>query len=54
MCEINDLVIDYLSNIGGPFEKFVNWRQCAAMLLCLPMHNIGALPLVHELLKRPS
>jgi hypothetical protein len=29
-----------------------NWRQCAAfMLLCLPLHNSGALPPVHELFK---
>jgi hypothetical protein len=40
--------------ILGPFEKFVDCRQCAAvMLLCLPLHN-GALPPVHELFKRPS
>jgi hypothetical protein len=37
----------------GPYEKFVDWRQCATfMLLCLPLHNSGALPPVHELFKR--
>jgi hypothetical protein len=37
-------------DVRGPFEKFVNWRQCAVvLLLCLPLHNSGALPLVHEL-----
>jgi len=41
--------------LRGPFEKFVDWWQCAAvMLLCLPLHNSGALPPVHELFKRPS
>jgi hypothetical protein len=38
-----------------PFEKFVDWRQCTAVvLLWPPLHNSGALPLVHELFKRPS
>jgi exosortase/archaeosortase len=31
-------------NYTRPFEKFVDWRQCAAVtLLCLPLHNSGAL-----------
>jgi hypothetical protein len=38
-----------------PFEKFVDWWQCAAvMLLCLPLHNSGTVPPVHEIFKRPS
>jgi hypothetical protein len=38
-----------------PLEKFMDWQQCAAvMLLCLRLHNSGALPPVHELFKRPS
>jgi hypothetical protein len=38
-----------------PFEKFVDWRQDAGvMLLCLPLHKSGALQQVHELFKRPS
>jgi len=33
----------------------VDWRQCAAITqLCLPLHNCGALPPVHELLNRSS
>jgi hypothetical protein len=41
--------------IRGSFEKIVNWRQCAAVrLLCLPLHNSGALPPVQELFKRHS
>jgi len=31
-----------------------SWTGGNAPLLCLPMHNSGALPLVHELFKRPS
>jgi hypothetical protein len=34
--------------LRGPFEKFVDWRQCTAV-----MHN-STLPSVHELSKRPS
>jgi hypothetical protein len=38
----------------GPFEKFVDLRLCAAvMLLCLPLHNSGTISPVHELSKRP-
>jgi hypothetical protein len=38
--------------VREPFEKFVDWRQCAAvMLLCLPLHKSGALPSLHELFK---
>jgi hypothetical protein len=38
-----------------PFENFVDWWQCASvMLLCLPLHNSGVLPPVYELFKRPS
>jgi hypothetical protein len=41
--------------VRGPFEKFVDWQQCAAvMLLCLPLYNNGKLPPVHELFKRLS
>jgi hypothetical protein len=41
--------------LRGPFEKFVDWRQCATvMLLCIERDNSGALPPVHELFKRPS
>jgi len=41
--------------LRGPFEKFVDWRQCATvMLLCLPLHNSDALPPVHKLLEQPS
>jgi hypothetical protein len=39
----------YASKIRGPFEKFVDWRECAAV-----RHNSGAQPPVHKLLKRPS
>jgi hypothetical protein len=41
--------------IRGLFEKFVDWWQCAAVkLLCLPLHNNGAMPPVHELSEWPS
>jgi hypothetical protein len=41
--------------LRGPFEKFLDWRQCAAvMLFYLPLHNSGALLPVHELFNRPS
>jgi hypothetical protein len=41
--------------IRGLFEKLVDWRQCAAvMLLSLPLRKSGALPPVHELFKCPS
>jgi hypothetical protein len=40
------------TNTRGPFEKFVDWRQCAMLLLlCLHLHNSGALPPVHEIFK---
>jgi hypothetical protein len=30
--------------VRGPFENFVDWRQCATvMLLCLPLHKSSAL-----------
>jgi hypothetical protein len=42
--------MEKIYDLRGPFEKFVNWRQCAAvMLLYLSGHNSGALPPVHEL-----
>jgi hypothetical protein len=38
-----------------PFEKFVDWRQCATfMLLFLPLYNNGSMPPDHELFKWPS
>jgi hypothetical protein len=44
-----------VEQLWGPFEKFVDWWQCAVvMLLRLPVHNSGAMPPVHELFKRPS
>jgi len=39
----------------GPFEKFVDWWQCATvMLLYLPLHNSSSLVPVHELFERPT
>jgi hypothetical protein len=41
--------------LRGPFAKFVDWLQCTdVMLLSHPLHNSGAMPPVHELLKRLS
>jgi len=41
--------------LRGPFEKFVDWRQCSALMLsCLLLRNSGALPTVHEFSKWPS
>jgi hypothetical protein len=41
--------------LRGPFEMFVDWRYCSAvMLLCLRLHNSGVLPPFHKLFKRPS
>jgi hypothetical protein len=31
-----------------------SWTGGSVLLLCLPLHNSGALPLVHKLFKRPS
>jgi len=39
-------------NTRGSFEKFVDGRQCAAIMQ--REHNSGALPPVHELFKRPA
>jgi len=47
--------VGQFNNLRGLFEKFVDWWQCAAvMLLCLPLHNSGALPPVDEIFKRPT
>jgi hypothetical protein len=36
-----------------PFEKFVDWRQSAALMQREAyQHNSGALPPVHELFKK--
>jgi hypothetical protein len=38
--------------LRGPFEKFVDWRQCAAVILLpITQKTRGALPPVHELFK---
>jgi hypothetical protein len=41
--------------LRGPLEKFVDWRQCAALMQREAYeHNRGALPPVHDIFKRPS
>jgi len=41
--------------LRGLFEKFVDWQQCAAVMLsCFFLHNSGALPPVQKLFRHPS
>jgi hypothetical protein len=42
-------------HLRGPFEKFVDWWQCASVMQREEkQHKNGSLPPDHELFKQPS